>query len=163
MSQPDLRLAYLIANKDLLTIEQAEETILRAFAASFCDNDDSSPEVAKIVITNLLNCLNQLRQYEYEQLSDINEEYPAPETLTGTVAETYYLQLISDRYKANGYDKLYAEEIASWPDALDLKADYSRDLLERFADLEVGHDLIVSDYLKAAFGKNGGTPSGSAK
>ena len=47
----------------------------------------------------------------------------------------------------NGADAAYAEEAAMWPDVLPMDAFWEPELLDVLAALEVGHDLIVGDYM----------------
>lgn len=156
MTQPDLRLMYLAANKTVVTSEILEDLLLRTFAASFCETEDEI--TARIIISQLSECLCMLADYEYEKLCDAQEEPTAQTTpnvqpLAGNDAEDYYYRAVVELYVQNGYDKLYAEEAASWPEVLNVKTEYLPETLKKLAAIEVGHDLIVCDYLRATFDK----------
>ena len=139
MKNKDLRLLYMIANKEAITADIVEEWLLRSFAASFCTKETN--DHCHSLIRALTNCL-------YELLLADDDEPEAPITLTGNAAEKFYCESSLNLYVENGYDRLYAEEAAVWPDVLPSDAHYTTDMLQKMAELEVGHDLLVGDYLR---------------
>lgn len=148
MTKEDLRLLYLAANKTAVTAEELETIILRAFAAHFCG--DADEDVVRDILEYTANCLAQVRVHnaretgtEEQQLDD------AVPVVQGAAAEKYYTDYVVQLLIANGDDKLYAEESASWPDVLPYGALWCPDVLEKIAKLEVGHHLLVRDYLQA--------------
>jgi len=153
MSREDLRLQYLVANKEPVTAELIEELLLRAFASSFCEKQDD--ETVATIIAQLSGCLCTLRLADAHD-DDDNTAEAAVETkiLRGPAAEEFYRNEVIKFYKANGADQLYAEEAASWPDSLVMDAEYLDETLAKFAAIEVGHDLLVGDYIRAAAANN---------
>lgn len=155
MSKEDLRLYYLVANKELASAADLREIALRAFAASFAD--ENSVEKASIVISAVAQSLVDLAELQRKELDEETEHEQQAETPTsfkGVNAETIYCHTVVEYYRQAGFDQKYAEEAASWPDVLDYNATYPGDLLRDFAKLEVGHDLLVGDYIRAAIANN---------
>lgn len=155
MSRDDLRLRYIVANKTLIDAEELREIALRAFAASFADEE--KVEKASIVIPAVASALIALAELEYKELDEeleYDQRPDAPTSFKGVNAETLYRTAVIELYRQAGFDQKYAEEAASWPDVLDYNAAYPGDLLRDFAKLEVGHDLLVGDYLRAAAANN---------
>lgn len=156
MTKDDLRLRYIMANKELASPETLREMALRAFAASFCDDDQVAP--AEVVISALSRALLDLEELAYreacDELEDDQQDPPAPMWFSGDGAEDFYHKAAVRCYIDAGFDKRYAEEAASWPDVLNHATRYPVDLLVDFARLEVGHDLLVGDYIRAAVANN---------
>lgn len=156
MSKDDLRLRYIVANKELATADTLRETALRAFAASFCD--DEKIEQAEIVVSALSQALVDLAELDHQaacdELEDGQPQPTGPVSFRGENAENFYHAAVVNLYKAAGFDQHYADEAASWPDVLNHKTAYPGDLLREFAKLEVGHDLLVGDYIRAAVANN---------
>lgn len=156
MTKDDLRLRYIMANKELASPETLREMALRAFAASFCDDDQVAP--AEVVISALSRALLDLAELAYreacDELEDDQQEPQAPIWFSGAGAEDFYHKAAVRCYIDAGFDKRYAEEAASWPDVLNHDTRYPVDLLVDFARLEVGHDLLVGDYIRAAVTNN---------
>jgi hypothetical protein len=156
MSREDLRLRYIIANKTLIEADELREIALRAFAASFAD--ENKIEQASIVISAVAEALTDLAKLQREELEDELEpgsRADAPTSFKGVNAETIYCATAIECYKQAGFDQKYAEEAASWPDVLNHSTTaYPADLLRDFAKLEVGHDLLVGDYIRAAAANN---------
>ncbi|NDD52574.1 hypothetical protein EBZ39_01630 [bacterium] len=153
MSREDLRLQYLVANKEPVTAELIEELLLRAFANSFCENQDD--ETISTIIAQLSGCLCTLDiAAAHDDDDDSAETAVESKILRGPAAEEFYRNEAIKLYKANGADQLYAEEAASWPDVLVMDAEYTEDTLRKFAKIEVGHDLLVGDYLRSAVANN---------
>jgi hypothetical protein len=155
MSKEDLRLRYIVANKELITEEQLREIALRAFAASFAD--EGTVEKVSIVLPTIAKALIDLAELRHKELDDeleLDQRPDAPTSFKGINAETIYRFTAIECYKQAGFDQNYAEEAASWPDVLDYNATYPGDLLRDFAKLEVGHDLLVGDYIRAAVANN---------
>jgi hypothetical protein len=153
MSKEDLRLHYLVANKEPVTAEIIEELLMRAFASSFCENQDD--EMVSTIIAQLSSCLCTLRLAAVHDEDDNSAEAAVEaKILRGPAAEEVYRNEVIKFYKANGADQLYAEEAASWPDTLVIDAEYMEDTLRKFAFIEVGHDLLVGDYIRAAAANN---------
>jgi hypothetical protein len=155
MSRDDLRLRYIVANKTLIEAEELREIAMRAFAASFAD--EGAVEKASIVIPAVASALIDLAELQYKELDEELEQDQRPDAPTsfkGINAETIYRATAIECYRQAGFDQKYAEEAASWPDVLDYNAAYPGDLLRDFAKLEVGHDLLVGDYIRAAAANN---------
>jgi len=158
MSKEDLRLHYIMANKELASAETLREMALRAFAASFLDDDNVAP--AEIVISALSRALVDLAELKYQEtcddIEDGQEPPPGPISFSGagSGAESFYIKAMIREYKAAGFDQQYAEEAAGWPDVLNFATRYPAELLAAFAKLEVGHDLLVGDYIRAAVANN---------
>lgn len=157
MSKDDLRLRYIVTNKEIATAATLREMALRAFAASFCDDDNVG--AAEVVVSALAQALIDLAAEERLRLLDEldDEDAQPPETpawVVSTEAEHFYYNTVVRLYREAGFDQKYAEEAASWPDVLNLNTRYQTDLLTDFAKLEVGHDLLVSDYIRAAAANN---------
>lgn len=158
MSKDDFRLRYIMANKELATAETLREMALRAFAASFCDDDNVA--AAEIVISAMAKALVELAELKYQEacddLEDGQEPPPGPVWLSGagSGAEDFYYKAMIRAYTDAGCDRKYAEEAAGWPDVLNFATRYPADLLVDFARLEVGHDLLVGDYMRAAVANN---------
>jgi hypothetical protein len=151
----DFRLRYIVANKTLIDAEELREIALRAFAASFADEE--KVEKASIVIPAVASALIALAELEYKELDEeleYDQRPDAPTSFKGVNAETLYRTAVIELYRQAGFDQKYAEEAASWPDVLDYNAAYPGDLLRDFAKLEVGHDLLVGDYIRAAAANN---------
>jgi hypothetical protein len=147
MSVPDLQLQYMVANKEPVTPEVLEALILRAFAHHFCDvgNEDT----AGTIISQLCGCLCTIQLGEAYEESEEKENEVEARILHGPAAEKCYRDEIIRLYRERGFDQLYAEESADWPDVLPMSAEYLEETLHKMAALEVGHDLIVIDYLRA--------------
>lgn len=156
MSKDDLRLRYVVANKELASADTLREMALRAFAASFCDDDNVAP--AGIVISALATAIVELAELKHQEacdeLEDGQEAPPGPTSFKGGNAEEVYYKAAVRAYRSAGCDQKYAEEAASWPDVLNNTTAYPSDLLVEFARLEVGHDLLVGDYIRAAAANN---------
>jgi hypothetical protein len=144
----DLRLAYIAANKEPVTVELLETLLLRAFASHFCGEE--SDESTGMTIEQLSGCICSCRLgAAYDEDDDTAEKEFETQILSGPAAEDFYRKEVIALYTANGYDKHYAEESAAWPDVLPMGADYTKDMLQKMAKLEVGHDLLVIDYMRA--------------
>lgn len=156
MTKDDLRLRYIMANKELASAETLREMVLHAFAASFCDDDQIAP--AEVVISALSRALLDLAELAHkehcEELEDGQQEPQAPIWFSGVGAEDFYHKAAVRGYLDAGFDKRYAEEAASWPEVLNHATQYPVDLLVDFARLEVGHDLLVGDHIRAAVANN---------
>lgn len=156
MTKDDLRLRYIVANKEIATAETLCEMALRAFAGSFADDDTIGK--AEIVISALSRALLDLAELAYqeacEDLEDAENAPPSPVWFSGSSAEDFYYKASVRCYLDAGCDKRHAEEAASWPDVLNYDTRYPVDLLVDFARLEVGHDLLVGDYIRAAAANN---------
>lgn len=157
MSKDDLRLRYIMANKELASAEKLRETAVRTFAASFCD-DNVAP--AEIIISALATALVNLAELKYQEACDDLEDGEEPPqgpisfSGSGSGAEDFYCKAMIRAYTDAGCDRKYAEEAAGWPDVLNFATRYPADLLVEFARLEVGHDLLVGDYIRAAVANN---------
>jgi hypothetical protein len=147
MNAEDLQLQYMVANKEPVTEEVIEALILRAFANHFCDVDNA--DAAGNVISSLCGCLCNMRLGEAYEAGEEQETVVETQILSGPAAETCYCNEVIRLYCERGFDKLYAEESASWPDVLPMGDEYLEETLHKMAALEVGHDLIVLDYLRA--------------
>ena len=142
---PDLRLAYLVSEKEHITLDEIRKLVCRVFASYFCEEWGYE----KDLIHNLVDALYRGRLVEAETLNDdLDGEKPVEvTTLSGYEAEARYLSAIKRLHMENGADAAYAEEAAMWPDVLPMDAFWEPELLDVLAALEVGHDLIVGDYM----------------
>jgi len=156
MSKEDLRLRYVMANKELVSVEALRKTALRAFASSFCTDENIAS--AEIVISAVSKALLDLAEIKHQELcDDLEDAEPKPDSpiwFSGAGAEDFYYKVAVRLYQESGFDRKYAEEAASWPDVLNHATRYPVDLLLDFAKLEVGHDLLVGDYVRAAAANN---------
>lgn len=144
----DLKLAYIVAEKDSITIEEIRQLIRRVFAAYFCEEWGYEKEL----ISNLVNALYAARLVEEDKLSDDSDGDTPPAwltTLSNSEAENAYCEECVRLYMANGADRAFAEEASSWPDVLPLDAYWDRQMLNELAALEVGHDMLVGEVLGA--------------
>lgn len=141
----DLRLAYLVAEKESITLDEIRKMICRVFAAYFCEEWGYE----KDLIRNLVDALYRGRLVEAETLNDDLDGEKPLEVVTsyGRDAEKRYLDAVKRLHMENGADAAYAEECAIWPDVLPMDAFWDPELLDTLAALEVGHDLLVSDYM----------------
>jgi len=141
----DLRLAYLVAEKESITLDEIRKLVCRVFAAYFCEEWGYE----KDLIHNLVNALYRGRLVAADMLNDdLDGEAPIEVvTLTGYAAEKRYLDTVKRLHMENGADAAYAEEMGLWPDVLPMDAFWEPELLDVLAALEVGHDLLTSDYM----------------
>lgn len=141
----DLRLSYMVAEKESITLDEIRKLICRVFASYFCEDWGYEKEL----IRNLVDALYRGRIVEADTLNDdLDGEKPLEVvTVSGAEAEERYLNAVKRLHMGNGADARYAEEAAMWPDVLPMDAFWEPELLDTLAALEVGHDLIVSDYL----------------
>jgi hypothetical protein len=145
----DLRLSYIAANKEPVTIELLEELLLRAYASHFCGEDDGA-DITGTIIAQLAGAICTLRlAIAYDEDDSSQEDAVEQQILRGPDAEAFYCKKVAEFYTAHGYDDTYANEAAQWPDLLAMDAEYSTDILTKMAKIEVGHDLLVIDYLRA--------------
>ena len=141
----DLRLAYLVAEKESITLDEIRQLVCRVFASYFCEEWGYEKEL----IRNLVDALYRGRLIEAETLNDdLDGEKPIEVvTVSDYEAESRYLNAVKQLHIQNGADAAYAEELALWPDVLPIDAFWDPALLDELAALEVGHDLLVSDYM----------------
>ena len=143
-----LQLQFIAANKEAVSEADLEAMIMRAFAHNFCGDDDE--ETTAAIIVGLAGCLCDCRLGKAVANDDKDqEEKIEKEILRGPDAEQFYCDEVVRLYMANGSDKLYAKEAASWPSWLALSAEYPKDILTKMAELEVGHDLILGAHMRA--------------
>jgi hypothetical protein len=145
-STKDLRLLFIASNKEPVALAEIEALMLRAFASSFCIADVE--EMAGPTIGQLSNCYCSLQLAEAED-GDGGDDTVYGKILRGAKAEDFYYSEVVRLYMENGADRLYAEESAEWPEMLPSDADYMPEILTKFAELDVGHELVVKDYLQA--------------
>jgi hypothetical protein len=141
----DLRLNYMVADREPITENEIRAQIIRIFTACFVEEETGREEE---IITLLLSVLLHLREAAADR--DNEDDVPAAvETLRGTDAEEYYVQAAREAYIAEGMGEHYANESASWPEILPMNADWDTDILTELAQLEVGHELVSMDYTRA--------------
>ena len=153
MANEDLRLLYLAADKTPVSAADLEAIILRAFAAHFCGEmpDDN----ARDILEYTTNCLAQICVNEARRETDDEQQLDEITTvLQGDRAEKFYADRAAQLFVEAGDDELYANEIASWPDVLPRGALWRPYMLEKLAKIEVGHDLLVRDYMTAMAKRN---------
>ena len=148
MTTTDLQLQYVVTNKEAVTKEIIEALVLRAFAYHFRDYEAT----AGVIIARLSDCLCTMRLDEVSEANEDredNEDEVEAQILRGAAANKCYRDEIIRLYLERGFDQLYAEEAAEWPDVLQMDADYLKETLHKMAEIEVGHDLIMGEYLRA--------------
>lgn len=143
----DLKLAYIAAEKDSITIDELRRLIRRVFASYFCEDWGYEKEL----ICNLVNALYAARIVEAEALRDADDsgQLKEAEAVSGGAAEKIYCDEAIRLYMQQGADRLFAEEATMWPEVLPLEAFWDSHMLKELAALEVGHDLLVGDVLGA--------------
>lgn len=155
----DLKLAYIIAEKDSITIEELRQLIRRVFAAYFCEEWGYEKEL----LGNLVNALHAARIVEVERLNE-NADDDTPvlaeiSPLSDRAAEEAYVAESVRLYIANGADRAFAEEASFWPDVLPRDAFWDRETLHELAALEVGHDMLVGEVIGALAKKESAPPA----
>lgn len=134
------KIAYMMdrmGGDDELTADDLESMIVKVFVASF--------EFEHGFEANLIEALVDARYDLLQHENDSDDDAP---TISGDEAEQWYLKCQSDMYKQAGCDAGYAEESASWPDALPLRANWDKDILKMLARKEVAHHLVVMDQIR---------------
>jgi hypothetical protein len=143
----DARMAYLAAEKESIEPEEIRRLICRVFAAYFCQEWGYETELVR----NLVNALYKARLVEAELLDEAGDGGKKNDVVafSGTAAETQYLSLVKQLHMDAGSDEIYAEEASTWPAMLPIDAFWDYETLREIAILDVGHDLLVSDYTSA--------------
>jgi hypothetical protein len=143
----DVRMAYLAAEKESISPEEIRRLICRVFASYFCQEWGYETDLLR----NLVNALYSARIVEAQLIDENGDGGNKTNVLafTGADAEQHYLALVKQLYMDNGSDELYANEIATWPEVLPIDAFWDYETLRAVAVLDVGHDMLVSEYTKA--------------
>jgi hypothetical protein len=140
------KIAYMMdrmSGDDELTADDMEAMIIKVFVASF--------EYEHGFEADLIAALVNAR---YVLLCDENtSDDDDPPTLTAAEAEAWYVACQKKMYMETGANESYAEESASWPDTLPLRADWDKDFLRTLARKEVAHHLVVIDQIRAEMEK----------
>lgn len=125
---------------DELSADDLESMINKVFVASFEYEHGFEADLIKA----LVNARNVLLQHE-----DDDDKYAIDdENMTAEWAEKWYIECQTKMYMQAGCAQGYAEESASWPDALPLNADWDADLLKHLARKEVAHHLVVMEQIR---------------
>lgn len=141
------KIGYLMdrmGGDDELTAEDLESLIIKVFVASFEYEHGFEAELIKSLVAAryVLMC--------HENTSDDDD----PPTLTRDDTEKWYVKCQRDMYVQAGYHEGYAEESASWPDALPLDGDWDKQFLKTLARKEVAHHLVVIEQIRAEMEKH---------
>lgn len=133
------KIEYLMhrAGDDDLHSDDLEEMIFKTFISSFEFEHGFEADL----IRALVHARAQLREAE-----SVHDDEPI--YLTKEEVESVYCEHQAAMYQQAGYDKEYADESVSWPDALPLDADWDRPLLCRLARQEVAHHLVVMEQIR---------------
>lgn len=128
---------------DELTADDLESVINKVFVASFEYEHGFEADLIKALVDAryVLLC--------HEGTSDDDN----PETISGETAEKWYVECQTKMYVQAGCAQGYAEESASWPEALPLHADWDADFLKHLARKEVAHHLVVMEQIRAEMEK----------
>jgi hypothetical protein len=139
------KIAYMMdrmGGDDELSADDLESMIVKVFVASF----EYEHGFEANLIEALVDARRELLQYEND---DDDDKYAVDdEDTTAAWAEKWYVKCQSDMYKQAGCDAGYAEESASWPDTLPLRANWDKDILKMLARKEVAHHLVVMDQIR---------------
>lgn len=138
-----------LGGDDELSADDLESMIHKVFVASF----EYEYGFEASLIRALVDARWQLLCHE--NTSDVDD----PPTLDSGEAEKWYLKCQKEMYMQAGCDEGYAEESASWPDALPLIADWDADLLRQLARKEVAHHLVVMEQIRAEMEKRNADPN----
>lgn len=133
-----------LGGDDELSADDLEALIIKVFVSSF--EYEHGFEAA--LIRELLHARNDLMNHELTSDDDEISLVPDREV------EDKYLQFQREMYVAAGYDPEYAEESASWPDALPLNGDWDEEFLRDMARKEVAHHLVVHEQIRAEIEKH---------
>lgn len=134
---------------DELSVDDLEAMLIKVFVSSFeYEHGFEAP-----LIRALLAARHDLLAADYTSDDDIEEELPL---IPREQVEAAYLKFQRDMYVGAGYDPSYAEESASWPDALPLDGDWDEKFLRDMARKEVAHHLVVMDQIRAEMEKRNG-------
>lgn len=139
-----------LGGDDELSVDDLEEMIVKVFVSSF--EYEHGFEAA--LIRALLAARHDLMASEYTSDDDVDEELPL---VAREEVENKYLKFQRDMYVSAGFDPGYAEESASWPDALPLDGDWDEKFLRDMARKEVAHHLVVLDQIRAEMAKENQT------
>lgn len=136
-----------LGGDDELSVDDLESMIVKVFVSSF--EQEHGFEAA--LVRELLSARHDLMASE----ADDDKE---PALVPPEDVETKYLKFQRDMYVSAGFDPGYAEESASWPDALPLNGDWDEKFLREMARKEVAHHLIVLDQIRAEMKKHENEP-----
>lgn len=131
-----------LGGDDELSVDDLEEMIVKVFVSSFEQEHGFEADLVRA----LLSARHDLMAAE----ADDDEE---PALVPPEEVEIKYLKFQRDMYVSAGYAPDYAEESASWPDALPLNGDWDAKFLREMARKEVAHHLVVLDQIRAEFEK----------
>lgn len=137
-----------LGGDDEVTADDLESMIIKVFVASFDYEHGFEAEL----IGALVNARRELLIHENED--DDDDKYAVDDSgLTAEWAEKWYLECQKKMYMQAGCNEGYAEESASWPNTLPLRADWDKDFLRTLARKEVAHHLVVMDQIRAEMSK----------
>ena len=135
-----------LGGDDELSVDDLESMIVKVFVSSFEQEHGFEADLVRA----LLAARHVLLSDDYTSDDDIEEELPL---IPPGEVEAKYLKFQVDMYVSAGFDKGYAEESASWPDALPLNGDWDEKFLREMARKEVAHHLVVLDQIRAEMEK----------
>lgn len=136
-----------LGGDDELSVEDLEEMIVKVFVSSF--EQEHGFEAALV---------RALLAARYDLMAAEAEDDEEPTLVPPEQVESKYLKFQVDMYVSAGFDKGYAEESASWPDALPLNGDWDAKFLREMARKEVAHHMVVLDQIRAEMEKHKNEP-----
>lgn len=131
-----------LGGDDELCVDDLEEMIVKVFVSSF--EQEHGFEAALVRALLAARC---------DLMAAEAEDDDGPPLVPREDVENKYLKFQRDMYVSAGFDPGYAEESASWPDALPLDGDWDEKFLRELARKEVAHHLIVLDQIRAEMEK----------
>lgn len=131
-----------LGGDDELSVDDLEEMIVKVFVSSFEQEHGFEADLVRALLTA-----------RRDLLSAESEDDEDPVLVDRDDVENKYLKFQVDMYVSAGFDKGYAEESASWPDALPLDGDWDEKFLREIARKEVAHHLVVIDQIRAEMAK----------
>ena len=127
-----------LGGDDELSVDDLEEMIVKVFVSSFEQEHGFEADLVRALLAA-----------RYALLSAEAEDDEEIALVPSEEVETKYLKYQSDMYVSAGYDRSYADESASWPDALPRNGDWDAKFLREIARKEVAHHLVVLDQIRA--------------
>lgn len=129
-----------LGGDDELSVDDLESMIVKVFVSSFEQEHGFEADLVRALLAARHDLM----------AADADEE---PALVPPEEVENKYLKAQRDMYVSAGYDPGYAEESASWPDALPLSGDWDEKFLREMARKEVAHHLVVLDQIRAEMSK----------
>lgn len=136
-----------LGGDDELSVDDLEEMIVKVFVSSFEQEHGFEADLVRALLAA-----------RRDLLSAESEDDEDPVLVDRNDVENKYLKFQRDMYVSAGFDPGYAEESASWPDALPLDGDWDEKFLREIARKEVAHHLVVIDQIRAEMEKHKNEP-----